>query len=451
MRILFFALLCTFLGLKGFAQESPSLEAPAGRTLEGERLDTIRYGTETEIAALIRTLQNENAFYLDDELAALAGTTKNRSILAGMFAFFGDRAKGGLEDRALRALEDWDDEAGETVLAAVDYLGKRGVPEAVGPLKALLETGEASFRNSVFRALGRAGKGDPAPDTAEYLIDYYNNRSPEDENRREIVSALGELGAPAAVPFLAELALNDEERPVLRMAALEALSKIGRNNGLNAVMGALAASDPNVRASAVAALGPFSGQEVDGAILEAFRDSYYRTRAGTAKAAGERKLSAAIPYLRYRAERDEVPAVKDEAVRALGAINSPEAAAVLGDLLENRKNPDRVRILAAEMLIRDRADDYARQVIVEMDEAKSKNLSALYNGFLRALGSGRTGALEDLARRLFSSGGVIEKSYALDLTANNRYISLIPQVRELTDEKNGSLSRKAREVLKGLE
>jgi hypothetical protein len=216
-------------------------------------------------------------------------------------------------------------------------------------------------------------------------------------------------------------------------------------------MGALAATDPNVRASAVAALGPFSGQEVDGAILEAFRDSYYRTRAGAAKAAGERKLSGAIPYLRYRADQDEVPAVKDEAIRALGAINSREATAVLGELLENRRNTDRVRILAAEMLIRDNADDYAQRVIIEMDEAKSKNLTALYNGFLRALGSGRTGALEDLARRLFSSGGVVEKSYALDLTANNRYRSLIPQVQELTDEKNGSLSLKARAVLKALE
>jgi HEAT repeat protein len=449
--MLFFGLLCLFLGPRLFPQESPSPEAAAAKTLEEQRLDTIRYGTEMEIAALIRTLQGENAFSLDDDLAALAGTTKNRSILAGMFAFFGDRAKGGLEERALQAVENWDEEAGETVLAAVDYLGKLGVREALGPLKALLETGEASFKNSVFRALGRVGKGDQAPDMAEYLIDYYNNRNPADENRREIVSALGELESPAGVSFLAELAGNDEERPVLRIAALEGLSKIGSDDGLDAVMGALAASDPNVRSSAVAALGPFSGEEVDKAILEAFRDSYYRTRAGAAKAAGERKLSAAIPYLRYRAERDETPAVKDEAIRALGAINSRETTAILGDLLGNRKNPDRVRLLAAELLIRDHADDYAQPVIIEMDEAKSKNLTALYNGFLRALGSGRTGALEDLARRLFSSGGVVEKSYALDLTANNRYLSLIPQVRELTDEKNGSLSHKAREVLKGLE
>jgi HEAT repeat protein len=431
--------------------EPPAAQTPPARSLEEQRLDTIRYGTETEIAVLIRTLKDENAFYLDDELTVLAAATGNRSILSGLFTFFGDRAKGGLEERALRAVEDWDDEARETVLAAIDYLGKLGVREALGSLKALLETGEAPFKNSVFRALGRAGKGEGASDTAEYLIDYYYDRNPDDENRRDIVSALGELGSAAAVSFLAELAGNDEERPVLRMAALEALSKIGHHDGLEAVMAALSASDPNVRSQAVAALGPFSGQEVDGAILEAFRDSYYRTRAGAAKAAGERKLAEAVPYLRYRAERDEVPAVKDEAIRALGAIGNPEATAILAELLGNRKNPDRVRLLSAEMLIQNNADDYARRIIAEMDEAQSKHQSALYNGFLRVLGSGRSASLEDLARRLLSSGGVIEKSYALDLIANNRYRSLIPQVRELTDEKNGSLSRKARTILETLE
>jgi HEAT repeat protein len=224
MRTRIFALAWLFIGAaaRGFSQEPPSPQGPPPRTLEDQRLDTIRYGTETEIAALIRTIQGENAFYLDDELTALAETTKNRSILSGMFAFFGERAKGGLKDRALRAVEDWDDEAGETVLAAIDYLGKLGVREALEPLKALLETGEAAFKNSVFRALGRAGKGAPetAADTAEYLIEYYRSRNPEDEIRREIVTAVGELGSADGVGFLAELAGNDEERPVLRMAAL---------------------------------------------------------------------------------------------------------------------------------------------------------------------------------------------------------------------------------------
>jgi HEAT repeat protein len=285
---------------------------------------------------------------------------------------------------------------------------------------------------------------------AEYLVNYYTNRDPGDENRREIVVALGAVGSAAGTPFLKDIAGNDDERGTLRMAALEALAKIGDPAGLDTVLEAISSADPNVRSSAVAALGPFSGDAVDKAIMEAFRDSYYRTRIAAAQAAKERKLESAIPYLQYRAERDDVPAVKDEAIRALGAIGDDQALDILGNLFGERKNADRVRLLAAEMLIQNRPDIYAEKVIVELDEAKKKNLTPLYNGFLRVLGAARTKNIEDLARRFFFSGGVVEKSYALDMTVNNEFRNLADQVRELTDEKNGSLARKARTILEKL-
>jgi hypothetical protein len=289
-----------------------------------------------------------------------------------------------------------------------------------------------------------------AADVAEYLVDYYTNRDPGDENSREIILALGTVGSGAGVPFLKDIAGNNDERGTLRMAALDSLAKIGDPAGLDTVLEGVSSSDPNVRSSAVSALGPFSGDLVDKAIIEAFRDSYYRTRIAAAQAARERKLDSAIPYLQYRAERDDVPAVKDEAIRALGAIGNDQALDILAGLFGERKNADRVRLLAAEMLIQNKADTYAEQVIVELDEAKRRNLTPLYNGFLRVLGAAKTKTLEDLARRFFFSGGVVEKSYALDMTVNNEFRSLADQVRELTDEKNGSLARKARTVLEKL-
>ncbi|MDR2631196.1 MAG: HEAT repeat domain-containing protein [Spirochaetaceae bacterium] len=435
-----------------FSQSSPDSDLPPAKTVEIQQLETIRYGTENEIAALIQTLKNENAFYLDDELIVLLQSTKNRIILSGVFSFFGERGKEGLEERAIRAVKERNDEATETVNAALDYLGKVRAQDAVDTLKDLIDRDEPRFMGNAIRALGLVAKvpEETADNTAEYLIDFCTNRNPGDENRKEIVTALGELGSRESVAFLSEIAVSDEERLSLRMAALDSLAKIGDPAGLEAVLTALVSPDPNVRSSAIAALGPFSGQMAESAILEAFRDSYYRTRISAAKAAGERKFSEAIPYLRFRAERDEVAAVKDEAIRALGAIGGQEAALVLADLFGERKNTDRVRLLSAEMLIRHNADDYAEKVIREMDEAKTKNQTTLYNGFLRILGNARTAAVEGLARRFFSSGGVVEKSYALDMTVNNEFRGLAAQVKELTDEKNGSLARKARDVIQKL-
>lgn len=442
-----------FFAVSGvFSQSLPDSEPPPDKTTETLQLETLRYGTENEIAALIQTLKNENAFYLDDELAVLVQSTKNRIILTGVFSFFGDRRKSGLEERAVRVVTERDNEAFETVLSAIDYLGKVKAPDAIEPLKDLMDRNEPRFMGGAIRALGLAGKVDPetAGNTAEYLIDFCTSRNPGDENRREIVTALGELGSPEGIPFLSGIAVSDDEPPLLRMAALDSLSKIGDPEGLQPVLTALASPDPNVRSGAVAALGPFSGQEVEGVILEAFRDSYYRTRISAAKAAGERKFIEAIPYLRYRAEKDETPAVKDEAIRALGAMGNRDADTVLADLFTERKNTDRVRILAAEMLIRNNADDYAEKVILEMDEAQGKKQTALYNGFLRIIAAARTSTVEDLTRRFLTAGGVVEKSYALDMTTNNEFRNLAPQVKELTDEKNGALARKAREVLKKL-
>jgi HEAT repeat protein len=544
------------------APEAPASGAEAGNAEDAKRLDTIRYGTETEIAALIQTLKTENAENLDDELVLVAKNTRNRNILSGVFSFFGDRGKEGLEARALQAIEDRNDEANETVLAALDYLGKVKSAHAVPHIKELLDAEERPFINACIKALGLIGgnmpagvpsagsdaaegepppgktaeagpppgtKTEPSPDktaeaeqpsegaaetgpppeetaegesggetetgeteadetelaeapesespdngaeppsseppppgpaprtiqesaaaVAEYLINFYNERTPGDENRREIITALGDVKSPAGIPLLREIAENSAERSALRVAALNSLAKIGDSRGLDAVLLSVDSADPNVRSAAVAALGPFSGADVDNAILEAFRDSYYRTRMAAAQAARDRRFAKAVPYLCYRAERDDVPAVKDEAIKALGAIGDSASLEFLATLFGERKNSDRARILAAEMLLQNNADAYAAKVITELDEAKQKNQTALYNGFLRVLGAAKSPVLEDLCKRFFASGGVVEKSYALDMTLNNSFRSLAEQVKALNDEKNGSLSRKSRAVAEKL-
>jgi HEAT repeat protein len=433
------------------ASAAASATTVAG-AVEATRLATIKYGTETEIASLIQALKNEGADYLDNELIVLVENSKNQKIVSGVFAFFSDRGKGGLEDRAIRAIEERDGEANETVLAAVEYLGKVPEKRAAPALKELLDAQERRFMNAAFRALGRVGGADQeeADDDAEYLIDYYTNRDPGDENRRDIITAVGATGSVNAVSFLSGIAGDSEERMVLRIAALDALAKIGDTEGLPAILACISAGDPNIRSSAVAALGPFSGGEVDNAILEAFRDSYYRTRLAAAQASRERKLEAAIPYLKYRAEQDENPNVKDEAIRALGAIANDEAMAIMESLFGEQKNADRVRLAAAEMLIKNNPGAYLGRLVIELDAAKQKNQTPLYNGFLKIAGDARTESAESLARRFMQNGGIVEKSYGLDLAGNNNLTGLAEEIKKLTADRNESLARKARRIAEKL-
>jgi len=423
--------------------------------IEASRLAIIKYGTETEIANLIQSLRNENADYLDDELIKLIDNTKNQKILSGVFAFFGEREKSGLEERAIKALDEREDEANETVLSAIDYLGMLKVSKAVPSLMELLDTEEKRFMNNAFRALGRASSSDKekADAAADFLIDFYNDRN-VGENAREIIIAIGETKSPKAVSLLANIASNPDERTPLRIAALDALSRVGDPAGLDAVLSCISTNDPNVRSAAVAALGPFSGEKVDKAILDAFRDSYYRTRIAAAQASRERKLVSAVPYLQFRAERDDVPNVKDEAVKALGEIANDEAMAVLDNLFKERKNSDRIRLICAQMLMKNAGQKNLTRVIIELDEAKQKNQTALYNGFLKIIGEakidGDTSEMEKLTRRFLQNGGIIEKLYGLDMAANNELKGLSTEIKALTTDKNESLARKARRTAERL-
>ena len=365
--------------------------------------------------------------------------------MVGLWSFFGERAKSGLEERALSTIGSFDTEKSEVVSAAIEYSGKVKDINAIEPLEMLINNEERSFMNASFKALGRIASASKSDEIADFLIDYYTNQNPAEELKKDIIVAIGESGSSSGISMLSTIATNTDERAVLRTAALESLAKLG--DGLDAIMASVNASDPSIRATAIASLTHFSGSEVDGAILESFRDSYYKTRIAAAKAAGERGLYISVPYLQYRAEKDEVPAVKDEAIKALGAIGNEDALAVLDSLFIERKTTDRVRLLAAEMLIKNSADNYVEKLIIELDEAKRANLTALYNGFLKILAMAKTDKLEALTRRFLSAGGIIEKSLALDMIANNGFSALSDDVRLLTSDKNAGLAKKAQSTL----
>jgi len=428
----------------------------AQQNSEASRRDIIMYGTETEIANLIQALRTENADYFDDELITLIKTSKNMRILTGVFGFFGEREKSGLEERAIKAIEERDEEANETVLGAIDYLGKIKYAPSVSVMMDLLETEERRYLNTAFRSIGKAASADKktADETALFLVDFYNFREPGNDNRSTIIGAIGDTGSSAGVELLVEIASNTDERIPLRIAAIGAISRIADPSGLDAILACVTANDPNVRSAAITALGPFSGEAVDNAILDGFRDSYYRTRIASAQASRDRKLAAAVPYLKFRAERDDVPNVRDEAIRSLGAIANDEAIAVLEALFTERKNTDRVRVLAADMLSKNTAGKYFSKLIVELDEAKTRNQNNLYNGFLKVVGESvaesSKSEIEDIARRFMKNGTLMEKLYALDMALNNKLNGLSEDIIALSKDRNESLSRKAKRTAESL-
>ncbi|MCL2599689.1 MAG: HEAT repeat domain-containing protein [Treponema sp.] len=422
----------------------------ADEDIDALRRDIVRFGTETEIAALLTDLRTEGTDALDGEIIALVNGTRNQNILTVAFNFFGERERAGLEDRAIHAIDERFDEHSETVLAAINYLGWIGAVSGMPVLREVIDSEERRFLNTAIRAMGRVGGaagGADADDTAEYLIEFYEGRDLDAGTQREIITALGATGSSAAVGFLSDIAGDGEGGQFLRMAALEALAQIGDPGGLEAVLAGVAAGEPHVRAAAVQALGPFSGSTVDAAILDAFRDSFYRTRVAAAQASRQREFAAAVPYLRFRATRDENHTVREHSIRALGAIANNEAMQTLEELFTERRNPQRVRLVAGEMLMQSQPNRFLDAFIAEMDEARQRNLTSMYNGLLRILSNTTAGNMEPITRRLMAESGIVERSYALEIAANNNLVALADEIRTIAEDSNQVLARRARRTL----
>jgi HEAT repeat protein len=463
LNAIYFAVFLFFAGafFASAASENDTAENDATAVGEERLRETIKYGTDNEISELIKNLRAGKIYYLDDDLLQLAKKTRNQNIIIGIFSFFSERGQIGLEGSALAILNGRENETPQKINAALDYLGSVKEKNALPVITEIISSDDVQFDSMAIRVLGKIIYKEPdAPsggtdsggmaEITEILIDYYNNRDPNDDIRQSIISAAGSAGGEAAAPFLLEIINNDELSAPIRMSALDGAAKLGSSDLIDSILAAASSGDPNIRFAAVEALGSFSGEAVDTAILESFRDTYFKARLAAIHSAKKRRIKEAIPYLRYRAEKDEASSIKEAAVSALGDFHDTDADNAIFIIFNDTKNSDTLRSLCAETLIKNDAGKYAENIITKLDEAKAKKQTALYKGLLKALSFAKTDKVENLTARLFASTDVAEKFYALDMTANNRFTAFKSEVEKLTQEKNISLSRRAKTTLEKL-
>ncbi|GMO44556.1 MAG: hypothetical protein Ta2B_25520 [Termitinemataceae bacterium] len=440
-RIIFFILLTISIADNVHAQDTEKMR------------DTIRYGTDTEITNIFKTLKAGNISELDDDLAALAEKSNNEQILIGVFSHFTDNEKTGLEDKALSILQNRDDLENKITVAAIDYLGSVKDKKSKDIMLEIISSDQSAYLSPAIKALGKIvhdSGSTEADKTAEYLIDYYNSKELKEDESRELIGALGNTGSKVVLPFLADIVSDTDVSAYLKAAALQAAAMLKDKSVLDTVLTACSSTDATVRTAAVSALGSFDDPKADAAIIDAFRDSFFRTRLSAVKSAGLRKLGDAVPYLRYRALNDDAASVREESIIVLGTIGSGESLNALLSILDDQKNNDKARVLCAEALLKNDPDQYCVRIIELMDESKQKRMNVLYSGFLKALSTAKSSKLEPLVARLYTSKDVTDNAIALDITANNNFTGFKDQVQKISETKNSTLASKAERILKSL-
>ena len=339
-------------GTAGGSGSSASGGSASGQLTDAERdakrRDTLRYGIESEITDLLRTLDSEKEGKFNEDILALFRSSRNNKMRTSILDFFSSLEWKGAESDALDvvAARDRNDQA--LVVSALSYLAQIRSKAALEYASAIMKDEDKKLLPGVIKLIGRAG----GPAEEDILLNWMATDSATDDLKQSAMRALGDLGSRKAVEKLRKMAEDGLQGKANRMTACDALGKIGDPAAIPSLVTAANGDDPNVRSAAVAALASFRDADAVAAIQSALRDSVALVRIAACKACARLKLAEAVPAIIYKASNDPEKAVKTEAMKSLADLGGSESFAFLRTYLAEAKNDTTLRILAFGLLLR---------------------------------------------------------------------------------------------------
>lgn len=163
---------------------------------------------------------------------------------------------------------------------------------------------------------------------------------------RQPVEISSSIGKPAVTPLIA---LLDDNDPLVRRHAVEALGRIKDPEAVEPLIVVLNDSDPLIRRQAVDALGNIRDSRAAAPLISVLsnKDEISYIRASAAEAIGEIRESSAVESL-ISALADKQWDVRSRAAKALGRIGDPRA--LEGLIVALRDGDAIVRAYAADAL-----------------------------------------------------------------------------------------------------
>ena len=219
-------------------------------------------------------------------------------------------------------LERCRDEDERVRRAAVEHLPYLEDPRVPGALIRALGHETPKVRAAAASALAQVEEAE----TVSHLTGALEDEDPW--VRYFAARSLGQRGESESVDALAGLAQADKFNHV-RIAALEALGRIGGARAAAVAASLVESEDPDLGRAALAALGNIAHPDALPPLVNALRSADAGLRAGAASALGERGGAEALEQLQRSAATDAEPAVSEAAIGALKKLATAEAIAGL--------------------------------------------------------------------------------------------------------------------------
>ncbi len=230
------------------------------------------------------------------------------------------------------------DPAIQVRIAAMEALGNVAGARAVPVLSPLTEDANPDIARAAMGALGLIGH----PEALKPILAGLHTSDPV--RRQHAIRALGERGGLDAAGALQWLAATDPDDRVVE-AAMEALGHMGSSEAVTALLAL--AEDPRCREACVSALASLGEAKADW-VARGLDHAHAEVRRATVQTLARMKRPGATERL-LAALEDREPAVRLEAVGALGLLGSRQGRTKLAELA--RTDPDLgVRAAARKML-----------------------------------------------------------------------------------------------------
>lgn len=419
-------------------------------TDQSKRRDVLRFGLESEITELIQRLQEENSKDYNTELTDLFNKTKSSVIRESILGFFSFQKFDGLKTFSLELVKDPYDYKTGTVTAVMEYISVIKLTEAAPAIRAILDSDNIEYRDRAIKTLGKIG----GTEDASYLIKYLDGEIPGDDKQRLIIrqnvmTALGELKSVETWDRMAEIVQDKDENVMIRATAAVALGQMEKTEGVPILTSLFDNSDPVLRTAAIQGLSGFNTQDSQSVILESFKDSYYKVRLEAIAAAEKQNLTAAVPYIMYRAKTDPVDEVKFRAFKALGKLNDSSSNEWLTSLVKDEKTPDKIRVKATAVLLDSNFDsifpDVEQIMLVTLKDDKKTWLRYELGKLVASTENSRSSSI---ASAYLAHKDTVTRSIGLDMYAKNKYLGVKKAVEDIAaDEKQGALQRRAKKII----
>lgn len=235
---------------------------------------------------------------------------------------------------------------------ACNCVGALGLVELVPSLVSLLDAPDETLRAAAINALARLRHADGVRTIVRHLAD----RSPS--VREAVLAALTQLDASLVSDALTR---ECSARPALRSLALDVMRVNPHVNQLGFLRDCVSATDPLLRAKAMAVITTQLGSQVVDFLRPLLADSDVETRRSIVVALGQIHNPSAMHILLQQADRDAETRI--DAIRALIALGDSAAAPRLLELLERIPGAQRLPFVEA---LADLTDPAAEPVLIRL-------------------------------------------------------------------------------------